>query len=350
MPRNYCVIIRSETMRPYDVVFSFYALTLESASAQSNQMQSVALALLLMHGEARISTRCLWAHSHSLITGTTGWRRSGGGGAAWVAGPLCVHMTAHFCSKSRVRDASERGSCWQRVGEAVNVGSCNRWEAEESGRLTAEKKWRLKWGGRVEGRGGVGGRLAFSSPPAEESTQLSNLPRRFQTTGSSKESILVPPTVRWRCHRPQVSVPARGNRLPEVGCTSMSEVEEDEEPAFRLFFYSVRMASAFCARLTTQLDLVRSFLTHAFCFWNSPLHPTVSPPSPCYRGKPYTWSWNSRVYKIETVSVADENDQHVREVEGGMSSFSQLQFGLKKTSMQILFFPVMSLHRELVNE
>lgn len=60
--------------------------------------------------------------------------------------------------------------------------------------------------------------------------------------------------------------------MPEVGCTSMSEVEEDEEPAFRLFFYSVRMPSAFCASRHPARSRC-SFLTLAFCFWNSPPPP-----------------------------------------------------------------------------
>lgn len=42
-----------------------------------------------------------------------------------------------------------------------------------------------------------------------------------------------------RCHLAPVPVLVRGNRLPEVDCTSMSDVDNDVEPAFRLYFYSV---------------------------------------------------------------------------------------------------------------
>lgn len=90
----------------------------------------------------------------SLAPQDEGGRRSGGGGAA---APFCVHMTAHFCGRSRVRDASERGSCRQRVGEAVHVGSCKRWETEECGRLRRSARWlgirRRRSGQSERGRG-----------------------------------------------------------------------------------------------------------------------------------------------------------------------------------------------------
>ena len=37
----------------------------------------------------------------------------------------------------------------------------------------------------------------------------------------------------------------RGNRLPEVGWKSMSGVDKDEEPAYRLYFYSVGIILSF---------------------------------------------------------------------------------------------------------
>lgn len=53
------------------------------------------------------------------------------------------------------------------------------------------------------------------------------------------------PAVRWRCHLSQVAELVRGNRLPEVGCKSMSGVDKDEEPAYRLYFYSVGIILSF---------------------------------------------------------------------------------------------------------
>lgn len=55
-----------------------------------------------------------------------------------------------------------------------------------------------------------------------------------------------------------MAVLVRGNRLPEVGCKSMSGVDKDEEPAYRLYFYSVCILYSFAFLCVCPNELGRT--------------------------------------------------------------------------------------------
>lgn len=100
----------------------------------------------LVHGQACVSTHCLWACSYTPITGNTvrGAERQA----------CCVHMTAQCCGRRRVRDEKPRESGGsdaeqgKQGKEAVNIRGCVQRrvadrQIDSSRQWVRPKKWLL---------------------------------------------------------------------------------------------------------------------------------------------------------------------------------------------------------------